>query len=180
MGASWFGDPPFASNLALLTMTDFPFESNIHVKRKIEPAEGFSLWFADVPEGGLAADTYLCWCVFPDIWPFWDPHAHSRFVCCSGASDERSDFYVEPHYHPKSDEHFTILEGEVRFEIDGKERIVKEGDDCVIPRGAVHSIASPKGKNVKFKVKGDHDPVAERDFLIQMFTLVESVSVNEL
>jgi quercetin dioxygenase-like cupin family protein len=44
-------------------------------------------------------------------------------------SDERSDFSVGPHHHPKSAEHFTVLEGEVRFEIDGKERIVKEGDD---------------------------------------------------
>jgi hypothetical protein len=55
---------PFTSNLTLLTMTDSPFESNIHVKRKIEPAEGLSLWFADVPEGGLAEDTFLFWCVF--------------------------------------------------------------------------------------------------------------------
>ena len=28
-----------------------------------------------------------------------------------------------------------------------------------------------------FEVRGDHDPVAERDFLMQMFTLIETVSV---
>lgn len=44
-------------------MTDCPFGPNAHVKRKIEPAEGVTLWFGDVPEGGVTDDTYLFACV---------------------------------------------------------------------------------------------------------------------
>ena len=35
------------------------FERDTQVKHKIEPAEGLSFWFADVPEGGVTENTYL-------------------------------------------------------------------------------------------------------------------------
>jgi len=41
---------------------DCPFGPDIHVKRKIEPTKGLSLWFADVPEGGITENTYLSAC----------------------------------------------------------------------------------------------------------------------
>jgi len=44
-------------------MAHSPFESNTQVKRKIEPADGLSLWFAEVPEGGVTENTYLSACV---------------------------------------------------------------------------------------------------------------------
>ena len=53
---AWFRrTPPIA-------MVNCPLE-NTPVKRKIEPYEGLSLWFGDVPEGGLTEDTYLVGCV---------------------------------------------------------------------------------------------------------------------
>ena len=44
-------------------MDQCPLGPNTRVKRKIEPAEGLSFWFADVPEGGVTEDTYLSGCV---------------------------------------------------------------------------------------------------------------------
>ena len=44
-------------------MAHSPFESNTQVKRKIEPADGLSLWFAEVPEGGITENTYMFACV---------------------------------------------------------------------------------------------------------------------
>lgn len=98
----------------------------------------------------------------------------------SGVSEETSNFGVPPHFHPKSTEYFTVLGGKAHFELDGKQYVVSEGDNFVIPRGVVHKIWSPEGEYSKFKVKGDQDPVAERDFLMQMFTLVETVRIYGL
>ena len=69
----------------------------------------------------------------------------------------------------------------MHFILDGIEHIVRKEDGVfVIPRGVVHSVRSPKGVRTEFKVRGDHDLVEERDFLIQMFTLVETVSGHQL
>lgn len=102
-------------------------------------------------------------------------------VCRSVISGEESEFAVEEHFHPRSTEYFTILKGTVYFTLDGEERIVREGErDFIIPRGVVHTIRSPRGQHAEFKVRGDHDPVGERDFLMRMFTLVETVSRRKL
>jgi len=161
---------------------DCPFDPDIHVKRKIEPAKGMSLWFADVPEGGITENTYLSACassgrVFGPSGDF--VNTHFRLIFRSVTSEEGSKFYVEPHFHPKSTEYFKILDGRAHFTLDGKEYIVERGDNFVIPRGVVHTVSSPESEHMKFKVRGGHDPVAERDFLIQMFALVETVSVHE-
>jgi len=52
----WFCKTPIA-------MTHCPFDADTHVKRKVEPGEGMSFWFADVPEGGVTENTYLSACV---------------------------------------------------------------------------------------------------------------------
>lgn len=108
-------------------------------------------------------------------------HTHFCFVFCSGISGEESEFFVKEHFHPKSTEYFTILAGEMHFTLDGVEHVVGKGDGVfVIPRGVVHTVRSPKGKHTEFKVRGDQDIVEERDFLIQMFALVETVSGHKL
>ena len=165
-------------------MADCPFDTNIHVKRKVEPAEGLSWWFADVPEGGVNEDTYLCLCAPPHS-PLSDrqgcsinPRINLGPAFYSAVSEETSNFQVQPHFHPKSTENFTILEGKVHFELDGKTCVVEKGENFVIPRGVVHKVWSPEGERVKFKVRGDQDIVEERDFLMKMFTLVETVSMQ--
>ena len=94
-------------------------------------------------------------------------------------SENETEFLVEEHFHPESAEHFTVLDGKVHLTLDGEEHIIQQGEHFVVPRGVVHKVLSPKGEHTKFKVRGDHDPVAERDFLIQMFTLVETVSAHK-
>jgi hypothetical protein len=53
----------FCKNPPITMPVNCPLGPNTHVKRKVEPSEGLSLWFADVPEGGLTEDTYLSGCV---------------------------------------------------------------------------------------------------------------------
>ena len=46
-----------------IVMAHSPFESNTQIKCKIEPADGLSFWFAEIPEGGVTENTYLSACV---------------------------------------------------------------------------------------------------------------------
>lgn len=72
-----------------------------------------------------------------------------------------------------------IVKGRAYFTLDGKEHVVQEGENFVIPRGVVHTVSSRKNDSTAFKVRGDRDPVAERDFLMEMFGLVETVSAHK-
>ena len=102
----------------------------------------------------------------------------THFRICSGASGKGSRFNVEPHFHPNSTEYFVITKGQAHFTLDGKPHTVEEGGHFVIPRGAVHTVSSPENEFMEFKARGDLDLVAERDFLMQMFALIETVSFS--
>ena len=47
------------------------------------------------------------------------------------------------HWHPDADEHFEVLEGEMRVVVDGEERGLNRGDTLDIPRRAVHQMWNP-------------------------------------
>lgn len=49
------------------------------------------------------------------------------------------------HYHKKKEESFQILYGELKSNIDGRERILKPGDICLIQRGVWHSFETNVG-----------------------------------
>ena len=49
------------------------------------------------------------------------------------------------HLHPAQEEHFQVLEGEMRTRVDGEERTLHAGDAIDIPRRAVHQIWNPGG-----------------------------------
>jgi quercetin dioxygenase-like cupin family protein len=45
-----------------------------------------------------------------------------------------------PHYHPNQDEDFTVIEGELTVRIDGRLRILRQGDSLHIAKNKVHSM----------------------------------------
>jgi quercetin dioxygenase-like cupin family protein len=47
------------------------------------------------------------------------------------------------HLHPAQDEHFEVLEGELRASVDGEERTLAAGDTLEVPRGSVHRMWNP-------------------------------------
>jgi len=49
------------------------------------------------------------------------------------------------HLHPDQDERFEVLEGTLRFLVDGEERTVHAGQFIEVPRGAVHQVHNPGG-----------------------------------
>ncbi|HKR98851.1 MAG TPA: cupin domain-containing protein [Candidatus Dormibacteraeota bacterium] len=54
----------------------------------------------------------------------WTPASHKPLV----------------HSHPKQDEHFEILEGELTVKLDGERHVLKAGDSFDVPRGTKHSM----------------------------------------
>jgi quercetin dioxygenase-like cupin family protein len=47
------------------------------------------------------------------------------------------------HFHPQQDEHFQVLEGELKINLAGTERLLKAGDEVKIPRGSPHQFWNP-------------------------------------
>ena len=53
------------------------------------------------------------------------------------------------HYHPAQDEHFEILEGSLRIEVDGVERALRAGETIDIPRGTAHRMWNPSAQRAR-------------------------------
>ena len=47
------------------------------------------------------------------------------------------------HSHPRQDEHFEVLEGTIHARVEGEERVLGEGEQIDIPRGALHQMWNP-------------------------------------
>jgi mannose-6-phosphate isomerase-like protein (cupin superfamily) len=47
------------------------------------------------------------------------------------------------HHHPRQEEHFEVLEGELRVRIDGHEQTVRAGETVVVPMATPHSMWNP-------------------------------------
>ena len=43
------------------------------------------------------------------------------------------------HSHPRQDEHFEVVEGELTFEVEGKRRTIAAGGELDLPRGQRHT-----------------------------------------
>ncbi len=46
------------------------------------------------------------------------------------------------HFHPDQDEHFEVLDGQLRVLLDGEERLLGPGDTLDVPRGTVHAMTA--------------------------------------
>ncbi len=44
----------------------------------------------------------------------------------------------EPNVHEKSDQVLLVVEGEVEAEVEGKKRLLRAGEVCLVPAGAKH------------------------------------------
>ena len=51
------------------------------------------------------------------------------------------------HVHHDEDEVFMLMEGEIRFQLGGQERLVRAGDTLLAPKGVPHAfrVVSPEG-----------------------------------
>lgn len=56
------------------------------------------------------------------------------------------------HYHPRAQQFFYILDGEVLMEVNGENHLVSAGSGVRIPPGTHHQIRNPSSTAVRFLV----------------------------
>lgn len=54
------------------------------------------------------------------------------------------------HSHPRQDEHFEILDGELTFEVEGERQVVGAGGLLDLPKGLRHTVWNDSDKPVRF------------------------------
>jgi quercetin dioxygenase-like cupin family protein len=76
-----------------------------------------------------------------------DPLFHQRYGFSRDGEVLRVEIWTEPdggvlaeHVHPKLEERYQLVEGEVSFRLDGKERHASAGERLVVPPGVRHSF----------------------------------------
>jgi quercetin dioxygenase-like cupin family protein len=83
--------------------------------------------------------------------PFFNPATGEWITYTAVAEDSGGQFVrfnwrnapggvIPEHVHPRQQERFTILAGEARFTVNGREHLASAGQTVVIPAGVPHSV----------------------------------------
>ena len=77
------------------------------------------------------------------------------------------------HFHPAQDEHFVVISGAVRTVVDGEERILREGDELIVPAGTPHEFGGhpDEAARVRWEVR---PPLRTWEFFEGMFVLLQA------
>ena len=82
------------------------------------------------------------------------------------------------HWHPSHDERFTVLEGEMRVRLAGKERSLHEGEVLEIPRGTAHAMWNPTERRAR--TRWENRPAGRvREWFEQLDALNRAGKVDE-
>ena len=60
---------------------------------------------------------------------------------------------IPEHIHPRQEERFTIVAGEARFTLGGREHVARAGQTVVIPAGVAHSVGNPGPAGLSAKAR---------------------------
>jgi quercetin dioxygenase-like cupin family protein len=80
-----------------------------------------------------------------------------------------------PHLHPSQEEHFSVIEGRVRSNVDGEERVLREGDELLIPAGTLHDFGGVPGEggSVVWEVR---PPLRTWEFFSTLFAALQAAA----
>ena len=84
---------------------------------------------------------------------------------------------VPAHLHKESDEHFTILEGELTFNLEGENFIAKAGEQVTVPKMKIHSISNKSTAMVKCRVA--FKPVADQGKFFEILHFLARQNPND-
>ena len=85
--------------------------------------------------------------------------------------------YPPDHFHPRQDEHFAVLAGEVQVRIAGQERTYRAGESFDVPRGTVHSMRN--GGDTPASVRWQTRPALATETLYEtLFGLIGDGKTN--
>jgi quercetin dioxygenase-like cupin family protein len=60
---------------------------------------------------------------------------------------------VPTHAHPKSEEHFSVQEGQVGFRVGKRKLVMGPGDEIVVPAGTKHSFRNKGDTEAQFRAE---------------------------
>lgn len=89
-----------------------------------------------------------------------------KIECISPVTPERE----KQHYHPYQENHFTVTQGQLLFNLNGKETIVKGGDIISIPKNVPHSFYN--SGNVDAHYVQEFFPALKIDSLFETFFIL--------
>jgi quercetin dioxygenase-like cupin family protein len=110
-----------------------------------------------------------------------DPVGRQRYAF-RRASDEEGDEVLQvdlwidpggdvpPHRHPRLEERFEVVEGEMTFTLGRKRRRVAPGESAVVPAGARHAFRNSGGATAYMRV--EVQPPMEQQELLEDFAAV--------
>jgi quercetin dioxygenase-like cupin family protein len=84
-----------------------------------------------------------------------------------------------PHFHPRQEERWQVLEGELDVQVDGDWRTLREGESASIPAGHVHTLRNRTDKRVR--VLDVHIPALDfQDYMEDLHRLTEAGKITSL
>lgn len=80
-----------------------------------------------------------------------------------------------PHLHPDQEERFEVIEGGVRANVGGEERVLRAGDELLIPAGTTHDFGGLPGESgtVVWEVR---PPLRTWEFFEELFAALQSTA----
>jgi hypothetical protein len=57
------------------------------------------------------------------------------------------------HFHPKQEERFEVLEGEINVLLDGEHRVIRPGDTLTVPAGTPHQMWADEPSRQRWETK---------------------------
>ena len=82
------------------------------------------------------------------------------------------------HFHPAQDEHFVVISGVVRTVVDGEERILREGDELIVPAGTPHEFGGhpDEAARVRWEVR---PPLRTWEFFRELFGALQAAATAQ-
>ena len=82
------------------------------------------------------------------------------------------------HLHPRQEERWDVLEGELTVFLDGRWRSLRAGDSLSIPRGHAHTLRNRSGETVR--VRDSHWPALDfEDYIVKIHRLAQAGKIGD-
>jgi mannose-6-phosphate isomerase-like protein (cupin superfamily) len=84
-----------------------------------------------------------------------------------------------PHFHPRQEERWEVLDGELEVQVDGSWRTLRRGESASIPAGHVHTLRNRGGEPVR--VLDVHVPALDfQDYMEDLSRLTDAGKITSL
>lgn len=92
--------------------------------------------------------------------PIRDPVHRARYAFEPDGENMSVDAWIEPggglpaHHHPRQEERWSVIEGEVRFQLGDTERVITAADgEIIVGAGTTHAIAAVSARDAHLRCR---------------------------